>query len=222
MILGVFAGRNMKKNTIVCLTIFLLGHLVSAERLINEIPMYGGRPRTEAPLNPEASRHASMRGFQYFYSGDISTAIKRFNQAWLLDTNNAEAYWGFGIIMGQRASQGDSEKNLKESIRFLQMANEKEPKNGKIIGDLAFSHTILGHYYQTEGKGGKENFEKAGKLFIEAFKADPKYPPIVGNWSVFYFYTGDYKKAKSKADEAVRMGYQFSPDYIKDLEKYLK
>lgn len=65
-------------------------------------------------------------------------------------------------------------------------------------------------------------FEIAGKIFSKAFKADPKYPPIVANWSVFYFYTGNYKEAKSKADEAVKTGYQFGSDYTKDLEAKLK
>jgi len=143
----------------------------------------------------------------------------------MFDGENPEVYWGFGLIMGQRASQEDPEKSLKESIRFLKMANGKDPKNGRIIGDLAFSHTVLGHYYQSEEKNdkvAKEHFERAGKLFPKAFRADPKYPPIVANWSVFYFYAGSYHKAKIKAEEATQMGYRFSLDYIKDLERNLK
>lgn len=36
------------------------------------------------------------------------------------------------------------------------------------------------------------------------------------------FYTEDFVKAKSKAEEAQGMGYDFSPEYIEDLEKKLK
>lgn len=209
----------------ICLTVLLLSQLAFAERPMNEVPMYGGQHDPSVERNPALSRDAAQRGWKAYYQGDLDTAIKRFNQAWMFDRENYEVYWGFGLIMGQRASKQDPETSLKESIRFLQMANEKEPKNGRIIGDLAFSHTILGHYYKSEQKNDKEageHFGKAGELFADAFKADPKYPPIVANWSVFYLYTGDYQKAKSKADEAIDMGYEFSPDYLNDLKKHIK
>ncbi|MFA5177575.1 MAG: hypothetical protein WC440_05475 [Candidatus Omnitrophota bacterium] len=192
---------------------------------MNEIPMYGGQHNPSVQRNPDLSRDAAQRGWKAYYQGDLNTAIKRFNQAWMFDRENYEVYWGFGLIMGRRASQEAPETSLKESIRFLQIANGKNPKNGRIIGDLAFSHTLLGYYYKSEQKKNKEaeeQFEKAGKLFADAFMADPKYPPTVANWSVFYFYTGDFIKAKSKAEDAVKMGYKFSPDYINDLEKHIK
>lgn len=203
----------------------LSASLCHAARLENELPMYGGKRTPNFSQNKEASSSAAKLGWQYYYKGDLDTAIKRFNQAWMSDTNNVDTFWGFGLVMGQRASSEDPETNLKESIRFLQMAKEKSPANGQISGDLAFSHTILGHFFKTEQKNGKlagEHFAEAGQLFADAFKADPKYPPIVANWSVFYFYTGNYQKAKNKADEAIGMGYEFSPDYISDLKKHMK
>jgi tetratricopeptide (TPR) repeat protein len=143
----------------------------------------------------------------------------------MFDRENPEVYWGFGLIMGQRASQEDPEKCLKESIRFLRMANDRTHADGRIIGDLAFSHTILGHYYQSYGQSDKkaqEHYETAGDLFGKAYMKAPTYPPITANWSLFYFYTGNYEKAKTKADEAIMLGYRFSPDYIKELESNLK
>ena len=199
--------------------------VLRAVRPENELPMYGGKHTPNVERNKESSTSAAKLGWQYYYKGDLDMAIKRFNQAWMFDSNNVDALWGFGLIMGQRASQEDPETSLKESIRFLQMAKERAVKNGQIIGDLAFSHTILGHYYKTERKNDNmagEHFAEAGKLFADAYNADPKYPPIVANWSVFYFYTGSYQKAKSKADEAIGMGYEFSPDYISDLKKHMR
>lgn len=192
---------------------------------MNELPMYGGQHNPTVDGNPDLSRDATQRGWKAYYQGDLDTAIKRFNQGWMFDRENPEVYWGFGLVMGRRASQENPEKNLKESIRLLQMAHEKTPKNGRIMGDLAFSHTILGHYYKSEVKNDKlaaEQFGKAGELFPRAFEADSEYPPTVANWSVYYFYTEDYPKAKSKADEATVIGYRFAPGYIKDLEKNLK
>lgn len=184
--------------------------------------MYGGNHNPTVEQNKEFSKSAVDLGWKYYYQGDLDTAIKRFNQGWMFDRENPEVYWGFGLIMGQRASAEDTEGNLKESIRFLEMATDKNPDDGRIIGDLAFSHTILGHYLKSEKKNdkrSKEHFGKAEKLFPQAFKLAPKYPPIVANWSVYYFYTEQFDQAQNKAHEAVKMGYQFSPDYINDLRQ---
>ena len=204
----------MEKIILILLVAWLFNKEAFAERLVNELPMYGetdlsnnvqeANRKLIAWANREfgdlklASKDAAQRGWEAYYQEDLDTAIKRFNQAWLFNKDNPEVYWGFGIVMGQRASQEHPEKNLQESIRFLQLAKEKDPKNGRVTGDLAFSHTILGHYYKSEEKNdtdAQKHFETAGKLFATAFKADANYPPIVANWSVFYFYTEDYKKA---------------------------
>ncbi|MGD9873048.1 MAG: tetratricopeptide repeat protein [Kiritimatiellia bacterium] len=208
---------------------------------INERPMYEGMVKTPQQQQADkelietvlekcgslevASREAAKLGWQFYYQNDFSTAMKRFNQAWLLNSNNPEAFWGFGLIIGQRASRQEAENNLNESVRFLQRAMEIDPDNGRIMGDLAFSHTILAHYYKSVRRNEKEataHFDVASKLFPVAYKADPEYPPIVANWSVFYFYTGNYQNAKKKADEAEKMGYKFSSAYIQDLKKKMK
>lgn len=201
---------------------FLWPMLATAERPMNELPMYGGQHDPSVERNPDFSKDAAKRGWKAYYEADIDTAIKRFNQAWTFDRENPEVYWGFGLVMGKRASQEEPKKNLEESIRFLKMAVDRDKKNGRILGDLAFSFTLLGHYLKSDKKDGKENFEKARELFPAAFKLDSEYPPTVANWSVFYFYTQDYNAAKKKAEEAVKMGYKFSPEYLKDLENKLK
>jgi len=206
----------MKKSAIILL--LLLPLFAVAERPMNELPMYGGQHAPTVDRNPAFSKDAAKRGWKAYYQGDIDTAIKRFNQAWMFDRNNPEVYWGFGLVMGQRASQEKPKENLEESIRYLQMAADRDEKNGRILGDLAFSYTLLGHFRQSNGENGKENFEKARELFPTAFKLDSKYPPIVANWSVFYFYTQDYESAQRKANEAIEMGYRFDPAYLKDLE----
>jgi tetratricopeptide (TPR) repeat protein len=215
----------MKKIAAIMIGACLLGQLAWAERPMNELPMYGGQHNPAVERNVDFSRDATQRGWKAYYQGDFDTAIKRFNQGWMFDRENPEVYWGFGLIMGQRASAGDPESSLKESIRFLKMANDRVPEDGRIIGDLAFSHTILGHYFQSNGKNDKkaqEHFETAGELFNRAYTKNPSYPPITANWSVFYFYIGNYEKAKAKADVAIMLGYRFSPDYIKELESNLK
>lgn len=202
----------------------LFSQLAMAERPLNELPMYGGQQNPAIERNLDFSRDATQRGWKAYYQGDFDTAIKRFNQGWMFDRENPEVYWGFGLIMGQRAAGEEPESSLKDSVKFLEMAMDRSPEDGRIIGDLAFSHTILGHYFQSrdDGTQAQRHFETAGSLFSTAYAKTPTYPPLSANWSLLHFYRGDYKQAKAKAEAAIMLGYQFSPDYIQELESHLR
>ena len=95
----------------------------------NEMPMYGGGgpyPPDVAAANEEFLAAIAQRGLSrpqgsdnmvqlgwryYFERADISTAMKRFNQAWLLDPDNGDAFDGFAVLIMARdhdAAQADS------------------------------------------------------------------------------------------------------------------
>ena len=206
----------------------------------NELPMYGGVEKNAEEKaaddkfvqciienlgsKEKGSDDAAICGWQYFYQNDPVTAMKRFNQAWLLNTNNAQAYWGFGVIIGQRSLHANTEDNLRQSIAFLEIAIEKAPGNARIMTDLAYSHTMLGAAVlkQQQRPSADEEFQKAQNIFEDALMIDPAYPLIHYNWSVLEFYRGNYSSAKAKLDEAMRLGFTPAPDYLKDLTRKKK
>jgi tetratricopeptide (TPR) repeat protein len=204
------------------LVVLLYAHALGAKYEMNELPMYGGQHDPQVEHSKENSKGASELGWKYLYRGDPLTAMKRFNQSWMFDRKNPDAFWGFGIIMGQRARKEDTEKNLTESINLLTTAHELSPSNGRITGDLAFSYTILGNYLETQGRDGKQKYEKAEELFVEAYKRDPKYPPIIANWAVLKFYVGDYRASKKLISEAQELGYAPDPKFMKELNDKTK
>jgi Tfp pilus assembly protein PilF len=85
---------------------------------LNEQPMFGNQPKTPAMLAADqklitdAARFGSRAetsdrnvalGWQYFsQKQDIATAMKRFNQAWLLDPDNGDSFHGFAIMVMER------------------------------------------------------------------------------------------------------------------------
>jgi tetratricopeptide (TPR) repeat protein len=190
----------------------------AAERPINELPMYGGQHNPAVETDKENSKSAAKLGWKYYYSGDFDTAIKRFNQAWMLDRENADAFYGFGLILGQRAREEETEKNLLESIKFLEKANSLSPQNVRIMVDFAFSHTLLGNYLLIKKKSAKDEFKKARFLFFQAEKIEPKYPLIYLNWSVLEFYDGNYFLAKRFLDHAKKLGATPDLAYERELE----
>lgn len=92
----------------------------------------------------EAAKNSVGYGWDYFQRGDITTAMKRFNQAWLLDSTLNDTYWGFGAIMGQR-------KQYDQSIIFLKRYYDSNPDNERIMTDLSTSY--LDYAVILKGKG---------------------------------------------------------------------
>jgi Tfp pilus assembly protein PilF len=85
---------------------------------LNEQPMFGNQSKTPEMLaadrkliedsakfgsRAENSDRSVAVGWQYFsQKKDVATAMKRFNQAWLLDPDNGDAFHGFAIMVMER------------------------------------------------------------------------------------------------------------------------
>ena len=124
---------------------------------INLLPRYGNAPKSAQLLRADAAflafcdksfptrkaavAHVAARGWDFLRAGEVNTAIKRFNQAWLLDSTHAGAYWGFGAIMGQRQQAG-------ESLKYLLLSQRYDSTNKQLLVDLAL--TRLNLYAETK------------------------------------------------------------------------
>lgn len=84
---------------------------------LNEQPMFGGLPKSPAMIKADeeliasAAKYGSRAktsdmsvtlGWRYLGKRDIPAAMKRFNQAWLLDPTNGDAFHGFAVIVMDR------------------------------------------------------------------------------------------------------------------------
>jgi hypothetical protein len=115
-----------------------------AEFSINELPMFGHIQKTAKQQqsdkrfleqmtrngrSPEAAADYVARvGWSAFNQGDRSLAIKRFNQAWLLNPKNQFALWGFAAICMDRGQ-------VEEAVRYYRMAIDSGPENSKLQKD---------------------------------------------------------------------------------------
>lgn len=116
----------------------------TADYPINEQPMYGLKEKTAQQKRAddeyvrmmtrggrsrqEAADVAAKNAWNVFYGGDKATAIRRFNQAWLLDPHNQLALWGFAVISIDR---GDWDG----ALRYYRMALESGPPNPRLQRD---------------------------------------------------------------------------------------
>jgi len=56
------------------------------------------------------------QAWSFFDAGDTDTAMRRFNQAWLLDAENADVYWGMGLIENRRGNTDSAVALFQEGI----------------------------------------------------------------------------------------------------------
>jgi Flp pilus assembly protein TadD len=139
----------------------------------NQQPMYGGIARSlrdgitdQAFLNSVAkmgytrasgSDKSADLGWQYFFRPDLATAMMRFNQAWLQDPDNGDAFHGFALVILERDHdaaaadllfrQGIAKPRQKPGIfldygRFLLM--QKRPADAVPLLEKALSFPDMG------------------------------------------------------------------------------
>ncbi len=100
---------------------------------IDQVPMYGGIDRSANPRLAEgdkqfidkvineygdkrtASEKFVDQGFRFYHGNNMSNAMKRFNQAWLLDDSNPEVYHGFASVLLDQEKDCEAVEMMKRS-----------------------------------------------------------------------------------------------------------
>jgi len=60
-------------------------------------------------LHDAAIAHINF-AWEYIGKDEMDTALRRFNQAWLLDSNLSDSYFGFSFLMKHQNNQAESER----------------------------------------------------------------------------------------------------------------
>ena len=165
----------MKFSTVIsALSIIALVGCASGprQRNINEIPEYGNQPKSPEMLQADqqflntvkgkeqqAFDHMMAVGWSFFKRGNIGTAIKRFNQAWLIDSTRYESYWGFAAAEGRL-------NNLKTSKHYY----EKALSHGGDTKILNPEYAIVLRE-QAKAENNSEKLAEADNLFMSEIEA---------------------------------------------------
>lgn len=119
-----------------------------------EIPMWAGVKKTQQmaaadnKLIAEAEKHGGRKaaaarandlGWAAIAKGDPNMAVRRFNQAWLLDPDNPNVYWGFAVATGEQGKPlsvvfeyfGRAERGYSRNKRAMSVLLTDQ---GKVLG----------------------------------------------------------------------------------------
>jgi tetratricopeptide (TPR) repeat protein len=156
----------------------------------------------------KASEHMVELGFNYLYKNDLRTAMYRFNQAWLLNPKNENAYWGFGAIYFMF---NDLENAIIQYTKGLKI----NPKSSNILTDKATVY--LTRFYTT---GGTSNLDSAKNILNRSYLVDPKNQNTLFKLSVCYFLNDNCKDALKHYDECLALGGRpITKEYADALKK---
>ena len=162
---------------LICSAILGAAVAVAADR---EIPMWEGIEKTTAQKaadrafvqkiveafngdTEKAARNAVLRGWKAIEKGDPEKALRRFNQAWLVNPKLGDIYWGFAIAIGMR---GDD----------LQLIEKWFKKAEAIVGPDWRLHSDWGRLLEQ-----RNQLQAAISHFLISIQANPNNPePHVG------------------------------------------
>lgn len=192
---------------------------------INLQPKYGLLPKNEAQKTSDtkflatidehykgnrkkAAEDVSARGWQFLRQGNVSDAMKRFNQAWLIDSSNGSALWGMAAIQG-------SSGNLNESLKLFAEAESLLGGDIDLTADYAKALGIAGA--QTKNNALlNDAFARFARVHDEA----PQHTLNLQNWAITLFYVGNYVEAwkKLKLAEATPRRAEIDQNFVAALQ----
>lgn len=141
----------MKRKTLTYLSVYIVSGIIlsscaqqiECKQGINLVPMYGNIQKCKAQLDSDknflelSDKHQPDRataaiemldtGWYYIHQGDYDAAIKRVNQAWLLDSTNIAIYASFAVILDLTLKTDDAINML--DYTFNKINSRKEPTN---------------------------------------------------------------------------------------------
>lgn len=198
-----------------------------AKENIRLLPEYGHMPKNEGQKEADsifikesleqdgtprkASDHLVSLGFQYLNKGNIKTAMYRFNQAWLIDSTNENAWWGFGAIYFTFHDMERAEAMFDKGLSM-------NPKSSVILTDKATIYTV-----RLDDSFNKTDFEKARALFEQSYAIDPENQNTLFKLSALHYRNNDCKSALRYYEENMKLGgKQITKTYIDALKEKCK
>src|SRR5659263_21881 len=101
--------KNIRTILFIGFIYLISNSLAIAQEPNNNLPRYGNVKKNQKYIDidnkfidevvkqfgsrKEAAKNSVGYGWDYFQRGDITNAMKRFNQAWLLDSTLIDTYW---------------------------------------------------------------------------------------------------------------------------------
>lgn len=196
---------------------------------IDQQPMYGGIDRTADPLlsaadeqliadvtkefgsREKASDAFVEQGVRFYREDNYVMAMKRFNQAWLLNQNSPGVYMGFAVVYHDKGKNCEA-KNMVDRALALDLSKPIPLSDaGRIYALCAVSDGSLSKEVKSQ------YFKKSDELYRKASADSPNSDYISGSWATALYWQGDYAGAWEKVEKQRALGGTPPGQFIKLL-----
>lgn len=164
-----------------------------------------------------AFKDAILQAWSYVVKKDVDTAMKRCNQAWLIDNTNFNVYWCYGSIL-------DLKQDYNQSVLYFDKAISMYSTSTEFYADdylplyrdasQAFIHLSI-KYLATDPINAKKYAVRAVGLLSESLKdknlSKKEIPVVMFMLAVAYFDDGSYSDAR-----------RIYADYLNEYPEYAK
>ncbi|MEC4674728.1 MAG: hypothetical protein VST68_11110 [Nitrospirota bacterium] len=222
-------GKIRQLNIVtVGILLFILASCATQE---DSLPMYGGMERNTIPeiktadekliqentkfygSRENASAVFVNRGFKLYQEHDLDGAMRRFNQAWILNPNNPEVYWGFASVLHNQGENCESMSMIEKALGFNTYFTGLYPDAGRIIVLCTVSDA------QQEPAQKVKNFQRSEKLFGEAVEKDINKGYVYALWATAYYWQEQYEEAWNMVQKSKENGGQVSDQFLSLLSE---
>lgn len=164
-----------------------------------------------------ASRALSEQGWANVRKGMFEVAMRRFNEAWLLNAKNYQAFWGFGAVLSEQGK-------LTAAIEQLETARDlvDDPKQKVLLlCDLGTVHSVYAVRLPAEKQLDRaQHFVIANNRFAESLEIDPNNGRAWRDWAISLYEQERYSEAWLRAKRAMELRAQpFPADFLESLKK---
>lgn len=198
---------------------------------IDQMPMYGEMDRQSVPQLKQAdeqliagttkefgSREKASdafvdQGIRYYKVDNYAAAMRRFNQGWLLNPNNPDVFWGFGMVF-------HDEGNVCEAKNMIDRAIALGLSKPIALADAGRIYTLCAVSNQSLDSATKQQyFTTSEELYNKASSVSPNNDYIHGSWATAYYWRGDYALSWEMVAKARSLGFVFPGQFLNLLRQ---
>ncbi len=196
----------------------------------DEAPMYAGKDRRAAAAlragdeqlaaeavnvfgSPATAAQARVeQGYRLFREDQPSLAMRQFNQAWLLNPDNAEVYAGFAVVL-------ENQRKVCQAMSMMDRAISLNPPAfrgiyadaGRIAARCAAEDKTLPPEARIAATTRSDEWYRKG----EAVEPDKGY--LYASWATAYYWRGQYGEAWAMVHKSRAAGGSPDAQFVRML-----
>ena len=184
----------------------------------DEVPMYG-QPAVPRPLaqrngdeqfihdaskvfggdRKKACQAWASKGDEEFNNGNTGIAMRRYNEAWLLDPDSYLPYWGFGRVLLEEGKTDEALGYFEKSTKLIDDAYQKPA----LLTDLGTAYAVKVESLPADQADERAKYSQlSDQSYDEALHLDPTYVGAWRRWAMSLYREARYAESWQKVKKA--------------------